>query len=69
MPTGYAKEYIEPETRIMTYIVKTDAGCWLYQHIVKSTGYGKINVRGKQMLAHRFSYELARGPIADGGSA
>lgn len=40
--------------------------CWLWQGAKKHDGYGLINRHGKMMLAHRFSWELANGPIPEG---
>jgi hypothetical protein len=33
---------------------------------VAPNGYGQVTVNGKPALAHRVSYEINRGPIADG---
>lgn len=38
-------------------------GCWIYK---VGTRYGKIDVNGKNILAHRFSYELFNEKIPDG---
>ena len=32
-----------------------NSGCWLWTGTYYNTGYGQIHIRGKQMLAHRFS--------------
>lgn len=46
-----------------------DAGCWLWIGAKQSGGYGRFMVCSDPrtlILAHRYSYELARGPIPDG---
>jgi hypothetical protein len=59
------------ETRFWKYVNKTSA-CWLWTGGVTGAGYGALNTsRGsheprRQVLVHRLSYELARGPIPDG---
>jgi hypothetical protein len=53
--------------RFWSKVVKSD-GCWEWTACT-NTGYGIFALRrnGKrQILAHRFSYELANGPISDG---
>lgn len=40
-------------------------GCWNWMGH-KCRGYGKIRRGKKMVLSHRFSYELANGPIPDG---
>jgi len=50
------KVYPEPNT-----------GCWLWGGAVNSRGYGNFrNGYGRTVGAHRFSYELYKGPIPDG---
>lgn len=47
-------------------VVRTDA-CWLWVGSHMVNGYGKFLADGRrQVLAHRYSYELYRGPISDG---
>lgn len=48
------------------YSVDAKTGCWLWQRAVGSHGYGMLSVKGKVMLAHRFSYERAHGKIPMG---
>lgn len=55
----------EPESRFWQNVQQT-AQCWIWQGSVVGGGYGKIVVRGKPMMAHRFSYEMAHGPIPKG---
>ena len=43
-----------------------NTGCWLWLGGLSSEGYGRLNSdhrKTSQTYAHRFSYELARGPI------
>jgi HNH endonuclease len=48
------------------------SGCWVWQAgMTRPSGrdglrYGKLRVRGKSMLAHRFSYEISAGAIPAG---
>jgi hypothetical protein len=55
------------------YMVDT-AGCWLWRASMNNNGYGQIAIGTKdggdrrRVLAHRLSYELARGPIPEGMS-
>lgn len=41
-------------------------GCWIWVGTIASTGYGAFSIRDRFIYAHRFSYELAKGPIPDG---
>lgn len=53
---GYLKKvWFEPNT-----------GCWLWPGAMRADGYGTLNVKGKNLKAHRLSYEYFKGPIAHG---
>lgn len=56
---------IAAPVRFWARVNKTD-GCWLWTGAADFNGYGRIIVNRKIVLTHRFSYELARGPIPDG---
>lgn len=48
------------------YVVCPDSGCWLWEGSRWSNGYGWLKAFGKAVPAHRFSYELHKGPIPEG---
>jgi hypothetical protein len=41
-------------------------GCWRWTGALNRDGYGRIEVEGRTVLAHRWSYSLVYGAIADG---
>jgi hypothetical protein len=46
-----------------------NSGCWLWCGALTKAGYGKISLgyrEGKEVYAHRLSYETHYGPIPDG---
>ena len=47
------------------YILKTDS-CWIWEGRKSKDGYGKYRIKGKEIRAHRFSYEKAFGFIPQG---
>ena len=54
-----------PEGRFWEKVQKTDS-CWLWQG-ANSRGYGQISWFGKQVMAHRVSWEMFHGrPVPDG---
>jgi hypothetical protein len=56
-----------PTKRFWRHVAKAgDDECWLWTGTLNAYGYGKLNVNGRRTQAHRFSYELAHGPIPDG---
>lgn len=46
--------------------VERGDGCWLWRGTLDPTGYGVFWIDGQNRRAHRLSYILAHGPIADG---
>lgn len=51
--------------RFWSKVEKGD-GCWLWLGSCDSMGYGHIKIGGRLTKAHRFSWELANGPIPSG---
>lgn len=49
-----------PEELAQWYDVDTATGCWTWNRS-KIDGYGQVNVGGKKMAAHRYSYQLFNG--------
>jgi hypothetical protein len=63
----YAHAFMEEHGRLADEIVrfsrfinKTDS-CWLWTGSKNITGYGKFYCKGKDFLAHRFSFSVAHG--------
>lgn len=56
-----------PESgRFWAKVNKTET-CWLWTGSRKPEGYGEFGIGGRRKtLAHRYSYELAKGPIPAG---
>ena len=46
--------------------VRITPGCWLWQASRTKDGYGQIRLSGSSILAHRFSWTMAFGPIPYG---
>ena len=57
--------FLPTEPRFWRYVAKSD-GCWEWTRGVNSKGYGRINHQGKNMLTHRYSWDLHNGPIPVG---
>ena len=52
--------------RFKSYVGR-NGSCWMWQGVVNSVwGYGQFAVRGRQYRAHRYAYELYKGPIPRG---
>jgi hypothetical protein len=65
---GHYKGWREPKTDITARFwakVERMDDCWLWVGR-RSNGYGYFDVGRKSVRAHRFAYELERGPIPDG---
>lgn len=55
---SFPYEYVLPEP---------NSGCWLWTGPLNWNGYGRVTVGPrKRVRAHRFSYEVHKGPIPDG---
>lgn len=42
--------------------------CWIWTRGTDGGGYGAFSVNDRSVKAHRFAYELLRGPIAENGT-
>lgn len=52
--------------RLYSHTLKTET-CWLWQAAKISTGYGVLRVDGRNVLAHRLSFQAHTGtPVPDG---
>lgn len=57
------------ETRFWAKVLKSNFinGCWIWKAAKDGKGYGLIGQRGGRLIkAHRFSYQLHKGPIPRG---
>jgi HNH endonuclease len=62
MPPQYTTKDI---TRFWAKVDKS-GDCWLWKASKNHDGYGRLQVNGRAIAAHRISYEIAHGPIPDG---
>lgn len=53
-----------PTERFWSRVDKTGE-CWLWTGPLHTLGYARFSVGGRRVYVHRYSYELARGPIPD----
>lgn len=53
------------ERRFWKWVRKQDDGCWIWTGGVTGSGYGAYHVSGRQVGAHRFSYQVRYGEIGD----
>ena len=58
-------DYSDPEPRFWAKVVKQPNGCWIHMS-QPSQQYGILQIKGKETKAHRYSYELHKGPIPVG---
>lgn len=62
-----ATKAIDARTRFNArHVVDEVSGCWLWTGATDGHGYGVMHVSGRQQKMHRFSFEMAHGPIPDG---
>lgn len=48
------------------HVIVAESGCWIWTGHMSATGYGQIKESYATKAAHRVSWELKNGPIADG---
>jgi hypothetical protein len=46
--------------------IGNDDGCWLWEGLINTGGYGQFDAGGKSILAHRAAYALENGVIPSG---
>ncbi len=52
------------ETRFhQKYIPVTNCGCWIWTDAPDKYGYGRLQIGGKAVKAHRISYEIHKGDL------
>lgn len=56
---------IPDEERFFNKVVKHSNGCWIYTGTPAQV-YGTFKIKGQELRAHRYSYELVNGPIPEG---
>lgn len=52
--------------RLMEKVREVESGCWEWFHYIEPSGYAKLWIDRRAVMAHRFSYEFHIGPIPDG---
>lgn len=58
--------YGTSEDRFFNSLEKIENGCWLWKGAIGKNGYGALNVNGKVILAHRYSFILHHEKIPKG---
>lgn len=59
------KNWRDDSIRFWKYVSKSD-GCWNWVGTRHRQGYGMFHRNGKNIVAHRYSYELLKGEIPEG---
>jgi hypothetical protein len=56
-----------PSERFFNNIIKSDddKGCWIWVGLASKQGYGRMTIKKKQKLAHRYSWEFHFGEIPE----
>jgi hypothetical protein len=55
-----------PADRVLARSFETPEGCWVYTGARARGGYGFVRVHGKNLYAHRVTYEALRADIPPG---
>jgi hypothetical protein len=59
-----SKPITDPAGRFWRKVIKQASGCWEWAGSISNKGYGQFRpTQAKLVTAHRFSFELAHGPI------
>jgi hypothetical protein len=56
----------DPQGFVRARVLVNESGCWVWQAATDRQGYGRMAVRRKSCLAHRFAFEAFIGRIPDG---
>lgn len=68
--TCKASYQADPERMVARFWESVEKGpgdaCWEWTGHANRSGYGRVTRRGRDLFAHRYSWELANGPIPDG---
>lgn len=54
------------EVRFLAYVRVASNGCHEWTAYINPRGYGRFKISGKQVMAHRFAYEMSVAQIPDG---
>jgi hypothetical protein len=67
-PVRYINGHYQRSTRLSSvdYIIDDVTGCWVWQRHLGLEGYALKRRDGKKIPAHRYYYELYKGPIRAG---
>lgn len=57
---------IPAKIRFMLNFTRKENECWIWKGNIASNDYGSFSVKGKNIIAHRFSYECYKGKIPKG---
>jgi hypothetical protein len=55
----------DPKVIFWRHVARSD-NCWLWTASINKSGYGQFGSHSHKFAAHRFSFELHKGPIPDG---
>lgn len=61
----FVRAFCNDQCRLLGQVKKEDR-CWIWTGRSKRDGYGICGLQGKDQRAHRVSYQVFKGPIADG---
>lgn len=64
-PANGGSKYCSPRCLLESGIDKIEGKCWNWKRAKSKSGYGQVELKGKQFRAHRLSYILYHGEIQD----